>query len=292
MNINLYGILIALGVAAAVIYMGKEAKRLSLPSDLAVDMALWSVPIAVLSSRIYYVIFTWDHYKDDWLSIFKVWEGGLAIYGGVIGGALGIYLLSRYKKLPYLKLLDLVAPGLILGQAIGRWGNFFNKEAFGELITNPAHQFFPLAVLVDGQWHQATFFYESVCNLLGFFFLLFVRDRCYKKGHGFVLQWYFIFYGLVRVVIEGLRTDSLMLGSLRVSQVLSILLVAASGIILMLRLKRRPLVVAGAVIWTALFAVIAVGVVRGIVLTYAVMAAFALMVFILFMRETAKGSTA
>ena len=129
-------------------------------------------------------------------------------------------------------------------------------------------------------------------QLAGFFFLLFVRTAALQKGQGFVLQWYLIFYGLVRVVIEGLRTDSLMLGSLRVSQVLSILLVAASGIILMLRLKRTPLMIAGAVIWTALFAVIAVGVVRGIVLTYAVMAVFALMVFVMFMRETAKGSAA
>ena len=104
-------------------------------------MALWSVPVAVLSSRIYYVIFTWDHYKDDWLSIFKVWEGGLAIYGGGHRRRARHLPALPLQKLPTLKLLDLVAPGLILGQAIGRWGNFFNKEAFGELITNPAHQF-------------------------------------------------------------------------------------------------------------------------------------------------------
>lgn len=237
MTINLYGILIALGVVAAVLYMSREAKRLSLPDETAVDMALWSVPIAVLFSRLYYVAFTWERYRHDFISIFKVWEGGLAIYGGVIGGALGVYALSRYKKLPFLQLLDLVAPGLILGQAIGRWGNFFNGEAFGEAITNPAWQFFPAAVFVEGQWHMATFFYESAFNLLGFFVLLRLRKWSYRKGHGFLLQWYFIWYGLVRLVIEGLRTDSLMWGGVRVSQALSALLALASGLVMLYRLR-------------------------------------------------------
>ena len=238
MNVNLYGILIALGVLAAVLYMSREAKALALPSELAVDMALWSVPIAVLCSRLYYVAFTWERYRHDLASILRVWEGGLAIYGGVIGGALGVYALSRYKKLPFLQLLDLVSPGLILGQAIGRWGNFFNGEAFGEAITNPAHQFFPLAVLVEGEWHMATFFYESVFNLLGFLLLLRLRPWCYRKGHGFVLQAYLIWYGLVRLVIEGLRTDSLMWGDFRVSQVLSGLLVLASALVMLVRLAQ------------------------------------------------------
>ena len=237
MTINLYGILIALGVVAAVLYMSREAKRLSLPDETAVDMALWSVPIAVLFSRLYYVAFTWERYRHDFISIFKVWEGGLAIYGGVIGGALGVYALSRYKKLPFLQLLDLVAPGLILGQAIGRWGNFFNGEAFGEAITNPAWQFFPAAVFVEGQWHMATFFYESAFNLLGFFVLLRLRKWSYRRGHGFLLQWYFIWYGLVRLVIEGLRTDSLMWGGVRVSQALSALLAVASGLVMLYRLR-------------------------------------------------------
>ena len=245
MTINLYGILIALGVVAAVLYMSREAKRLSLPDETAVDMALWSVPIAVLFSRLYYVAFTWERYRHDLISIFKVWEGGLAIYGGVIGGALGVYALSRYKKLPFLQLLDLVSPGLILGQAIGRWGNFFNGEAFGAAITNPAWQFFPVAVFVEGQWHMATFFYESVFNLLGFFVLLRLRRWSYSRGHGFLLQWYFIWYGLVRMVIEGLRTDSLMWGGVRVSQALSALLVILSILLMLYRLhlirrKRSP----------------------------------------------------
>ena len=237
MQPNLYGLLIALGILAAVLYMTWEARRLKLPADLPMDIALWAVPLAVVFSRLYYVAFTWERYRHDFISIFKVWEGGLAIYGGVIGGALGVYALSRYKKLPFLQLLDLVAPGLILGQAIGRWGNFFNGEAFGEAITNPAWQFFPAAVFVEGQWHMATFFYESAFNLLGFFVLLRLRNWSYRRGHGFLLQWYFIWYGLVRLVIEGLRTDSLMWGGVRVSQALSALLALASGLVMLYRLR-------------------------------------------------------
>lgn len=128
MSLRIYGLLIALGVLAAVIYMSRESKRLSLPADLAVDVALWAVPPAVVFARLYYVAFTWDYYRAHPLAILRFWEGGLAIYGGVLGGALGVFLLSRRRKLSFALLADLVAPGLLLAQAIGRWGNFFNRE--------------------------------------------------------------------------------------------------------------------------------------------------------------------
>lgn len=237
MRLNLYGLLIALGVLAAVIYMGREAKRLSLPDDLAVDLALWSVPIAVVFARLYYVAFALDTYRGDWLGILRFWEGGLAIYGGIIGGTLGVFLLSRRRKLHFLQLMDLMAPAVILGQAIGRWGNFFNGEAFGFTVSQPGWQFFPIAVFVDGQWHLATFFYESLWNILGFLVLLRLRKRCYEAGYGFVLLCYLLWYALGRMVIEGLRTDSLMLGSLRVSQVLSVALIAIAGFLLLYRMQ-------------------------------------------------------
>lgn len=239
MRFNLYGLLIALGVIAAVFYISRETRRLGLVEELPVDIALWVVPLAVLFSRIYYVIFNFSLYQGDFLSIFRVWEGGLAIYGGVIGGLLGGFLLSKRKKLSFALLADLVAPGLLLGQAIGRWGNFFNMEAFGYEVTNPALQFFPFAVKVGEVWHLATFFYESMWNLLGFLLLLKLRDLCYKKGRGWVFAWYLIWYGLGRMMIEGLRTDSLMLGDLRVSQGLSVVLLAAAGLVMVLRLKLR-----------------------------------------------------
>ncbi|MGI6696713.1 MAG: prolipoprotein diacylglyceryl transferase [Christensenellales bacterium] len=238
MQVNLYGLMIALGVAAAIFYITRQEQAQGLPKDTGVDMALYAVPLAVVASRLYYVAFTWDSYKDDLTRILRVWEGGLAIYGAIIGGAIGVWLVSRRKKLPFWALADLVAPGLILGQAIGRWGNFYNGEAYGYQVTDPALQFFPIAVFVDGAWHMATFFYESVWNLMGFVFLHLNRKRFLKSGRGVMFAWYLIWYGLGRAVIEGWRTDSLMWGTWRVSQVLSVLLVLAAGFWLMWRRKR------------------------------------------------------
>ncbi|NLW20252.1 MAG: prolipoprotein diacylglyceryl transferase [Clostridiales bacterium] len=238
MGMNLYGLFIALGVLAAVLYMGREAVRRSLPRDLALDMALWAVPLAVVGSRLYYVAFTWERYRGDLLSILRVWEGGLAIYGGILGGALGVYLLARRRRLPFLTLADLVAPALLLGQAIGRWGNFFNQEAYGLLVDSPVFQRFPFAVQVNGQWHLATFLYESLWNLLGFAVLLRLRAASERRGPGTLFLCYLLWYGLGRLVIEGLRLDSLMLGSLRVSQLLSALLITLAGLALLLRLRR------------------------------------------------------
>lgn len=240
MRPNLYGLAIALGILAAVLYMSREARRMGLPPDLPLDFALWTVPLAVVFSRLYYVAFTWDRYRGDLMGILRVWEGGLAIYGGVIGGALGAFLLSKRRRIPFPALADLVAPGLLLAQAIGRWGNFFNGEAYGNAVANPALQFFPVAVFADGRWHLATFFYESVWNLAGFFLLSRLAARLRRKGSGFVFLWYLLWYGLGRVVVEGLRTDSLMWGALRVSQALSALLVLLAGAAMALRLGAAP----------------------------------------------------
>ena len=274
MHLNLYGIFIALGVIAAEFYMGREVRRLSLPSDLAVDMALWSVPLAVLFSRIYYVIFTWERYKGDFFSIFRVWEGGLAIYGGVIGGALGVYLLSKRRKIPFFTLTDLVAPGLILGQAIGRWGNFFNGEAFGNAVTDPAWQFFPVSVQVGGSWHLATFFYESLWNLAGFGLLLLLRKRTEKKGQGLLCACFLLCYGLGRMMIEGLRSDSLMLGQLRVSQVVSVALVVIAGALMVYKLKLGKLLLLPSLIGLVLLVLAAFGQAWALPLAYIALAIF------------------
>lgn len=274
MHLNLYGIFIALGVIAAEFYMGREVRRLFLPSDLAVDMALWSVPLAVLFSRIYYVIFTWERYKGDFFSIFRVWEGGLAIYGGVIGGALGVYLLSKRRKIPFFTLTDLVAPGLILGQAIGRWGNFFNGEAFGNAVTDPAWQFFPVSVQVGGSWHLATFFYESLWNLAGFGLLLLLRKRTEKKGQGWLFACYLLWYGLGRMMIESLRTDSLMLGQLRVSQVVSVALVVIAGALMVYKLKLGKLLLLPSLIGLVLLVLAAFGQAWALPLAYIALAIF------------------
>ena len=228
--------MIAGGIGLGVWLCGTQEKRLGLPKDTAVDFALWAVPAAIIGARVYYVAFQWDLYKDDLLRAFRLWEGGIAIYGAVIGGALGAMAYAKKKKLSFGALADMTAPALILGQAIGRWGNFVNQEAYGALIENPALQFFPLAVYADGAWRMATFFYESVWNFIGFFVLWLNRKKTVKPGDLFLK--YLCWYGVGRAVIEGLRTDSLMWGSVRVSQALSVLLVIAAGALLILHRKQ------------------------------------------------------
>ena len=233
--IQLYGLLIAAAVAIGAWLCTREEKRLALPKDTSLDIVLYAVPLAVVFARIYYVIFSWQQFAQQPLRIFYVWEGGLAIYGGVIGGALGVWLLSKRRGIRFSLLADVVAPALLLGQAIGRWGNYFNGEAFGYIISSPQWRFFPVAVFVQGQWHMATFLYESLWNFLGCIFLYRSRRRFCAKGRtGHVFMWYMAWYGLGRLYIEGLRTDSLMLGDIRISQLVSLVL-CASGLLLIAR---------------------------------------------------------
>lgn len=239
---QLYGILIALALGIAAVLCTQEEKRLGLPKDTGMDIVLYALPPAVIAARLYYVIFSWDSFKNQPLDILKFWEGGLAIYGGVIGGALGVWLLSKRRHIPMLLLGDIVAPPLLLGQAIGRWGNYFNAEAFGNAVNNPAWQFFPFAVKIGENWQLATFFYESMWNLLGFSFLYLNRKKLKTEGkYGHVLYWYFIWYGLGRMMIEGLRTDSLMWGPVRVSQFLSLIIVVLALVKLVFDLKAKPI---------------------------------------------------
>ena len=235
--IPIYGLLIAAAIAVAVFLCSREEKRLQLPQDTSIDLTLWLIPAAIIGARLYYVAFQWDMYAQNPIRIFYVWEGGLAIYGGVIAGILTGFAFSRKKKIPFGVLADLVAPVLILGQAIGRWGNYFNGEAYGYLVENPAWQFFPAAVLVNGQWHMATFFYESMWNLAGFILLWLKRKTVKIPGNLFL--GYLMWYGAGRTVIEGLRTDSLMLGPLRVSQILSIMLVLFAFCFWLIRTKKK-----------------------------------------------------
>ena len=235
-GITVYGLLIALAVYVGVKLCSLNEKRLGLPKDTAYDVALWCVPMALIGARLYYVAFEWDMYKDDLLSILYVWQGGLAIYGGVIGGILGALLLARVKRLSFWALADMTVPSLLLGQAIGRWGNFFNGEAYGNPVLDQALQFFPYAVNVGGSWYQATFLYESMWDLAGFFLLWFTRKK-WKKGDGLPL--YFLVYGLGRVWIEGLRSDSLMWGGVRVSQLLSAVMAVAAFLYLLRRHRKK-----------------------------------------------------
>lgn len=249
--IHTYGILMAAAILTAALYCGAEEKRRGLPKDIGLDIVLYTVPIAVVAARAYYVVFSWPMYRDHPVSVFYVWEGGLAIYGGVIGGVLGLYLLAKRRKIPFMTLGDVAAPALLLGQAIGRWGNFVNGEAHGGVVGNAALRFFPMAVRVQGTWYYATFFYESLWNLIGFYFL-YRQSRKEGARRGQVTLWYFAWYGMGRMMIEMLRTDSLMLGEVRVSQALSLLLFIAAAFILAERGKAGRHVYAAGVAGLAL----------------------------------------
>ncbi len=232
-----YSTLIVIGIVMAIYLASCEEKRLGLPTDTAVDIGLVVVPCGIIGARIYYVAMSWSYFASDPLSVFYIWEGGMAIYGGVIGGVMGVYAYARKKKLSFLTLIDIIAPGLILAQAIGRWGNYFNMEAYGAEIVDPAFWFFPFGVLIPtatGEvWHMATFFYESVWNVCGFAVLWLLRKK--QKQAGNVFCWYLLLYASGRFIIEQLRTDSLYLGAFRASQMLSFCLCALAGIILLWR---------------------------------------------------------
>lgn len=235
LNIAWYGIIITFGMILGVSLAIYRAKKRRFKSDIIYDFVLIALPLAIVCARAYYVIFEWEKYAGNLLKIFAINEGGLAIYGGVIGGAFAALILSKAKKFPFFTLIDLVVPSLILGQAIGRWGNFINQEAFGNLVTNPGLQFFPFAVFIQstGEWHQATFFYESIWNVI---LLTAVLILSYKRvKDGVLISTYLIGYGVGRFLIEGLRTDSLyILPGIRISQVLSIVLIITGIAILIL----------------------------------------------------------
>lgn len=218
-----YSFLIVLGVVCAVILAIREEKRLGLPKDTIVDLALWIIPFGIVGARIYYVLFSWDAFKDDLVSVLRVWEGGIAIYGAVIAGFLVVLVFCRARKLPVLTVCDAVVPGLALAQSIGRWGNYFNMEAYGLPLNNPSLCFFPLAVRIPSangtSWHMASFFYESLLDFLIFLFLWTVgRKSLRRRGDSFFF--YLFLYGAARQVIEETRMDSLYSSGVRVSQLL------------------------------------------------------------------------
>lgn len=240
-DIYWYGIIIAVGFLLAVLYMMYRAKDFGVTSDDTLDLILWTVPIGVICARLYYCIFYWELYADNPISVLYIWEGGLAIYGAVIGGAITVLIVSRVKKIKPGVFLDLASMGVLIGQIFGRWGNFMNREAHG-CVTD---SFFKMG-LVDaaGQvtYYHPTFLYESVWNLVGFIGIHFL-SRKKRKFDGEVFLLYICWYGLGRAWIEGLRTDSLMLFStgVRVSQLVAIVsFAAAAAILAYVLLKKKP----------------------------------------------------
>lgn len=232
LSIPWYSLLMMTAVALGLLLATREEKRLRLPKDTVLDFALLAVPLGIVCARLYYVVFSWGSFKEDPVEILRVWHGGLAIYGAVIGGLIAAAIATRGNRTRFLTLADVCTPSLALGQAIGRWGNYANMEAYGARISESWAQFFPLAVEIptvmpDGSvfwyWHMATFFYESLWCALLFVFLCRFRKSARRCGDVFFA--YLALYCAERTIVEGLRDDSLMLtisgGQVRFSQVLS-----------------------------------------------------------------------
>ena len=230
MNIYFYGIVIAAGLLLAALYCSRRSREFGLTEDHVFDGILWVTPFAIVCARIYYVAFSWQDYAANPISVLYIWEGGIAIYGGILGAIAGIVVFSRIKKLDLAAVLDLVSLGFLIGQSAGRWGNFFNREAFG--AATEAFTRMGLYNTRTGAWeyYHPTFLYESVWNLVGFVLLHFLSRR--RRYDGQVALSYVAWYGLGRAIIEGLRMDSLYWGPFRVSQVLAGISCVAAVIVL------------------------------------------------------------
>lgn len=258
-SIAWYAVIICLGIIAGIVVGRYMAKRRGYNFDLVVDFLILAIPLALIGARVYYVALEWDRYAGNFSEMIAIWHGGLAIYGGIIGGFIAMLIFCKWRKFSVGIMADIAAPGLAIGQAIGRWGNFVNQEAFGAAVTEKSMQWFPYAVnitkqhtiavydeatgkmiqqLCDAPWHMATFFYESVWNLIVFGILMWYQKRAKKRGNVFVM--YLVLYGAGRAFIEGLRTDSLWLipGVLRISQGLALVCVIL-GLIYLIIMRNR-----------------------------------------------------
>ncbi|MBE6037355.1 MAG: prolipoprotein diacylglyceryl transferase [Clostridiales bacterium] len=230
MDVKWYAIMIVTGIILAVILGCKRAPKYGFDTDTILDLMLVVLPCAVIGARAYYVIFEWDRYADNWLEIFNFRGGGLAIHGGLIAAFLAAWLMCRKKGLNIVKGLDMAAPSIALGQAIGRWGNYFNQEAHG----GPTD--LPWGILIDGEYVHPTFLYESLwCFLLVVVLILIARKQ---KFDGQIILLYGILYSVERYFVEGLRTDSLWIGPFRQAQVLSVSLIIACTVVYIILEKR------------------------------------------------------
>ena len=248
LQIHWYGVLIAMGLMLAVLYACGRCKQFGLHEDDLIDGVLCVVPFAVICARLYYCIFQWDHYAQNPIEILYIWEGGLAIYGGVIGAAIGIIVFAKVKrdKVNLGAVLDITSLGFLIGQAVGRWGNFMNREAFGAATDSFFRmglykQVLPSGDIIDSSvvhYYHPTFLYESAWNLCGFLLLHFLSKR--RKFDGQIALGYVAWYGLGRTWIEGLRMDSLYWGPIRVSQLLAAVSCFAAVGVLIVMMVRQP----------------------------------------------------
>lgn len=247
LEVHWYGVIIASAVLLAIFMSTHESEKLGIKGDDLIDMMLWALPISIIGARIYYVAFEWRYYVAHPSEIIAIWNGGIAIYGGLIAGGLTVYWFTKKRGLPFWLVLDIAAPSVLIAQAIGRWGNFINQEAHGEETSRAFLENLHLPTFIinnmkiDGIYYQPTFFYESLWNVIGFVLLLILRRRFHLLKIGEVALSYVLWYSFGRFFIEGLRTDSLMLlQTIRVSQLLSVVLFIGAIVIWYYRRKKYP----------------------------------------------------
>ncbi|MBQ7031196.1 MAG: prolipoprotein diacylglyceryl transferase [Bacilli bacterium] len=242
-EIRWYSVLLLTGMIIAMFMFIKEGKRFNIPKDFTFNLAFWVIIIGIISARLYYCVFNFSLYKDNLLDIFKIWEGGLAIHGGLIGGFITLFIYTKKYSVNTYKITDMAVVPLLLAQSIGRWGNFFNSEAHGVATTyyHLKELHIPEKIIegmkIGNVYYHPTFFYESLYCLVGFIILLFVRRYRYLK-RGQLTCIYLMYYSVGRFFIESLRTDSLMFGGFRVAQIISVVLFVI-GLIAFMILGRK-----------------------------------------------------
>ena len=226
-NVYYYSLCILLGVRVAYILITREGKKQGLPKEFISDLIFYTLIIGILGARVYYCVFNLDYYLANPSEILKIYNGGLAIHGGVIAGLIFVYFYTKKKNVSFIKILDIVAPAVIIAQSFGRWGNFFNQEAHGGITTyqNLKNMHIPEFIIngmhIEGKYYYPTFFFESIWCLIGFIILMIARkNKNLRKG--FQIGFYFIWYGIGRFFIEALRTDSLMFFNLKIAQIVSL----------------------------------------------------------------------
>ena len=238
-----YSIFIFLGLLVACTVIYRESKKRGIDEDTLINMTFTTVIAGIIGARLYYVLFNLSYYLQHPIEIFEIWNGGLAIHGAIIAGLITIYLFCKQMRISFMRMLDIIVVGLIIGQAIGRWGNFFNSEAYGAVTTLQAleSQGIPKFIIdgmyILGEYRQPTFLYESLGCLFGFLAMLIIRCvKSLKRGN--LTAFYLVWYGILRFLIEGLRTDSLMLGPIKMAQVVSAIFVLIGIIIFIINMKK------------------------------------------------------
>lgn len=244
-SIYWYSIFVLIAMIVASILIIRESKNNNLEENDIIDLLFWGLIIGILGARIYYVVFNLNYYLNNPLEIFAVWNGGLAIHGGILAALVFTIIYSKKKNIELLKLTDICVIGLIIGQAIGRWGNFFNGEAFGKVTTLTSLQNLHLpkfiidGMYIEGSYREPLFLYESISCIIGFIVLIVIRKLYKNLKTGQLTSIYLIWYGITRIIIEYYRSDSLMLGNVKIAQIISLLFIISGIIVLISSIKKK-----------------------------------------------------